>query len=110
MLDPKILRENPDKIRQMLKDRAVEFDLDGLLDADKKRREYIIKTDELRKKKNQVSLEIAKKKNTIDKFMNFLWPICHRLLSLNIRSFFLFFQFINFHYYIKIYFITLGGH
>lgn len=64
MLDPKILRENPDKIRQMLKDRAVEFDLDGLLDADKKRREYIIKTDELRKKKNQVSLEIAKKKKT----------------------------------------------
>jgi len=64
MLDPKVLRENPDKIRQMLKDRAVEFDLDGLLDSDKKRREYIIQTDELRKKKNQVSLEIAQKKKS----------------------------------------------
>jgi seryl-tRNA synthetase len=48
----------------MLKDRSVEFDLDGLLEADKKRREYIIKTDELRKKKNQVSLQIAQKKKS----------------------------------------------
>ncbi len=62
MLDPKILRDNPDKIRKMLKDRAVEFDVDALVDADKKRREFIIKTDELRKKKNQVSLQIAEKK------------------------------------------------
>ncbi|KAG2478353.1 MAG: hypothetical protein NPMRd3_1250003, partial [Nitrosopumilales archaeon] len=36
MLDPKILRENPDKIRKMINDRAVEFDLDALIDADKK--------------------------------------------------------------------------
>ncbi len=64
MLDPKVLRENPDKIRQMLKDRAIEYDLDGLLESDKKRREFIIKTDELRKKKNQVSLEIAQKKKS----------------------------------------------
>lgn len=62
MLDPKILKESPDKIRKMLKDRAVDFDLDALVDADKKRREFIIKTDELRNKKNQVSLQIAEKK------------------------------------------------
>ena len=62
MLDPKILRDSPDKIRKMLKDRAVEFDIDALIDADKKRREFIIKTDELRKKKNQVSLQISEKK------------------------------------------------
>jgi len=62
MLDPKILRDNPDKIRNMLKSRAVDFDLDGLIDADKKRREYIIKTDELRQKKNQVALQISQKK------------------------------------------------
>lgn len=62
MLDPKILRDNPDKIRSMLKSRAVDFDLDGLIDADKKRREYIIKTDELRQKKNQVALQISQKK------------------------------------------------
>ncbi|MDX1533614.1 MAG: serine--tRNA ligase, partial [Nitrosopumilaceae archaeon] len=62
MLDPKILRDEPEKIRKMLKDRAVDFDLDGLLDSDKKRREYIIKTDELRQKKNQVALQISQKK------------------------------------------------
>ncbi len=62
MLDPKILRENPEKIQQMLKDRAIKFDLEGLISADKKRREHIIKTDELRKKKNQVSVEFGQKK------------------------------------------------
>jgi seryl-tRNA synthetase len=62
MLDPKLLKEKPDMIRKMLKDRKVEFDLDSLIDLDSKRRELIVKTDELRKKKNQVSLEIASKK------------------------------------------------
>jgi seryl-tRNA synthetase len=64
MLDPKILRENPDKIRKMLIDRNVEFPLDELIKLDKERRELIIKTDELRKKKNEISLEIAKRKKT----------------------------------------------
>ena len=31
MLDPKILRENPDKIRKMLNDRNVDFPLDDLI-------------------------------------------------------------------------------
>ncbi len=62
MLDPKILRDSPDKIRKMLKDRSVEFDIEALVNVDKKRREFIIKTDELRKKKNHIALQIAKKK------------------------------------------------
>ncbi|KAF6245707.1 serine--tRNA ligase [Nitrosopumilus sp. b2] len=62
MLDPKIIKEKPQIIRDMLKSRAVDFDLDGLIEADQKRREFIIKTDELRKKKNQVALEISQKK------------------------------------------------
>jgi seryl-tRNA synthetase len=64
MLDPKILRENPDKIRKMLKDRAVNFSLDDLIKSDKERRELIIKTDDLRKKKNEIALEIAQKKKS----------------------------------------------
>ena len=64
MLDPKILRENSDKIRKMLNDRNVDFSLDELIKLDKERRELIIKTDELRKKKNEISLEIAKRKKT----------------------------------------------
>lgn len=62
MLDPKIIRENPERVRKMLKDRAVDFNFDGLIQFDKQRRELIIKTDELRKKRNDISLEIGKKK------------------------------------------------
>src|SRR5690242_18999706 len=62
MLDPKILRENADKIRKMLNDRNVDFPLDELIKLDRDRRDLIIKTDELRKKRNEISIEIAKKK------------------------------------------------
>jgi len=62
MLDPKLIKEKPEMIKNMLKARSVEFDLEGLIDSDQKRREFIIKTDELRKKKNQVALTISEKK------------------------------------------------
>ena len=62
MLDMKIVRQDPEKIQKMLRDRYVEFDLDSLLDLDKKRREYILSTDNLRKKKNEMSLKIAETK------------------------------------------------
>ncbi|HXV66348.1 MAG TPA: serine--tRNA ligase [Nitrosopumilaceae archaeon] len=62
MLDPKIIRDKPDVIRKMLKDRAIDFDFDGLVLCDKQRREIMIKTDELRKKRNDVSLEFSKRK------------------------------------------------
>jgi seryl-tRNA synthetase len=64
MLDPKIIKEKPEIIRKMLQDRKVEFDLDSLTRLDSTRRELIIKTDELRKKKNSVSVEIASKKKS----------------------------------------------
>ena len=62
MLDPKLIKEKPQLIREMLKARSVDFDLDSLIEFDQKRREFIVKTDELRKKKNQVALEISQKK------------------------------------------------
>ncbi|MCV0431052.1 serine--tRNA ligase [Nitrosopumilus sp.] len=62
MLDPKLIKEKPQIIRDMLKARSVDFDLDGLIESDKKRREFIIKTDELRKKKNETGIQIAKMK------------------------------------------------
>jgi len=62
MLDPKLIKEKPQIIRDMLKARSVNFDLDALIESDQKRREFIIKTDELRRRKNQVALEISQKK------------------------------------------------
>ena len=65
MLDPKIIRDEPEKIRKMLRERAVDFDFDEMLELDKKRRDLIKETDELRKKRNQMSISIgqAKKSN-----------------------------------------------
>ena len=64
MLDMKMIRENPENIRKMLKDRAVQFDLGLLLELDKKRREMILSTDNLRKKKNEMSIKISEAKKT----------------------------------------------
>lgn len=64
MLDPKLLKESPEIIKKMLNDRNVEFDLDLLLNYDVERRELIVKTDEMRKRKNTISLEIASKKKS----------------------------------------------
>jgi seryl-tRNA synthetase len=64
MLDSKLIKENPQIIQEMLNSRNIDFDLDGLIDADKQRREFILKTDDLRKKKNQVALEISQKKKS----------------------------------------------
>jgi seryl-tRNA synthetase len=46
----------------MLSDRHVEFDFDSLISLDNKRRELIVKTDELRKLKNKMGLDVAAKK------------------------------------------------
>jgi len=64
MLDPKIIRDEPEKIRKMLKARAVDFDFDGLIGADKKRRVLIIEVDNLRKRKNELSTQISEKKKS----------------------------------------------
>ena len=66
MLDPKLIKEKPEMIKNMLKSRVVEFDLEGLIESDQKRREFIIKTDELRKKKNQIAITISEKKKAGD--------------------------------------------
>lgn len=64
MLDPKIIKEKPDRIRSMLKARGMDFNLERLIESDKKRRELILKTDELRKQKNKIAIEISKKKKS----------------------------------------------
>lgn len=62
MLDPDIIQQKSEIIRDMLKARSVDFDLDGLVESDLKRREYIGKTSDLRRKKNQIGQAISQKK------------------------------------------------
>ena len=61
MIDPKILKDNPQFIKDMLKRRKVEYPFLELMDLDKKRRELIIETQNLRHKKNALSQNIANK-------------------------------------------------
>ena len=62
MLDPKIIKEKSQIIRDMIKARNIEFEFDALVDFDQKRRDFIMRTDQLRKKKNQITLEIGQRK------------------------------------------------
>ena len=62
MLDPKIIRDEPDRIKQMLKDRAVEFDFEKMLELNKTRKEMMMQSDELKQKRNQMSVKIGREK------------------------------------------------
>ncbi|MGI0039089.1 MAG: serine--tRNA ligase, partial [Nitrososphaera sp.] len=64
MLDPKTLKENPDIVRAMLKRRNVEFPIDELVAIDKRRRELIVESQDLKHRKNKLSEAIATKKKT----------------------------------------------
>ena len=62
MLDPKIIRDEPDRIKQMLKDRSVEFDFEKMLELNRVRKEMMMQSDELKQKRNQMSVKIGNAK------------------------------------------------
>ena len=65
MLDPRIFKENVEVVREMLKKRNMpDFPLDELIMLHKRRGDYIIKTQQLRRKKNLLSETIANKKKS----------------------------------------------
>ncbi len=64
MLDPKLLKENPEAVRELLKRRQMDFPLDELVGFDRRRRELIVETQDLKHKKNLLSESIAVKKKS----------------------------------------------
>ena len=52
MLDLKFIRENPDRVKIGVAAKQVTVDLDGLLQLDIRRRQFVVKIDELKAKKN----------------------------------------------------------
>ena len=62
MLDIKFIRENPGLVRQGIKNKNEADKLDDLLKLDEQRRGLILKTDELKHKRNQASSQIPKMK------------------------------------------------
>ncbi|MDA4130257.1 MAG: serine--tRNA ligase, partial [Thaumarchaeota archaeon] len=64
MIDSRLLRESPEKIRENLEKRNItNFPLDELLDLDKKRRELISRNQKLKEERNKISLEVSKAKS-----------------------------------------------
>ncbi len=66
MLDIKIIRENPDKVKAALKTRNADYDsyIDEILEIDEKRRKISTETDALKAEQNKVSKQIpVMKKN-----------------------------------------------
>ena len=59
MLDLKFIRENTDKVKAGLASKRVTVDLDALLQLDIRRRQLIVKIDELKAKKNAANDEIS---------------------------------------------------
>ena len=59
MLDLKIIRKNSDRVKESLKKRASDFDLDFYLNVDQKTRELISAVEELRSSKNVISKNIS---------------------------------------------------
>src|SRR5919202_927553 len=67
MLDMRLLKENPEIIKDMLEKRKLNFPINELIASDKRRRELIAKMQQIKHKKNIISDCIAlKKKNNSD--------------------------------------------
>ena len=62
MLDPRIIREKPDLLRQKLRDRGAVFDVDGLLNLEAERRRLLGELERLRARKNALSEEVGRRK------------------------------------------------
>ena len=58
MLDIKIIRNNPDLVKDIISKRNLKLNLDDFLSIDKEKLELIVRVDELRALKNKVSKEI----------------------------------------------------
>lgn len=58
MLDIKIIRSNPEMVKDIIKKRNLNLDLDNFLEIDSEKLDLIIKVDDLRALKNKVSKEI----------------------------------------------------
>ena len=53
MLDIKIIRENPEKVNELLKRRNPNLSIDSVIEIDKERRQIQFSCDELRQKKKK---------------------------------------------------------
>jgi seryl-tRNA synthetase len=60
MLDIRFIRDNPEVVRKALASRGSDIEIDGLLSDDARRREIMLKVEELRGVRNTVSQEVGR--------------------------------------------------
>ncbi len=72
MLDLKLIRENPELVKQGIKNKNEADRLDELIKLDEQRRELILKAEELKFKRNQVSSQIPQMKKAGQDVSNIL--------------------------------------
>ena len=59
MLELKFMRENVEMLKEMLKNRNSNVDMDAFVELDSKRREVLSEVENLKRERNNVSAEIA---------------------------------------------------
>ncbi|MBK7379830.1 MAG: serine--tRNA ligase [Ignavibacteriales bacterium] len=64
MLDIKLIRENPEKVKQGIANKNEKDRVDELLELDKQRRDIIAHADELKSKRNSVSQQVGQMKKS----------------------------------------------
>ncbi len=62
MLDRKLIRKDPDRVREGLKKKGADFDLDSFLALDERERKLIQESENLKRERNEASLEISRLK------------------------------------------------
>ena len=67
MIDIKIIRENPEKIKEICEKRNKKVDVDKLLDLDKQKRKLLQEIEKIRAQKNQANKEIISAKEKSEK-------------------------------------------
>ena len=66
MLDPRLLKDNPEYLRAACRLKGVEADVDGAAGLDARRRTILLEKESLQNERNRVSREIAEKKRRGD--------------------------------------------
>jgi len=62
MLDIRMVREDPDRVRRGARDKGIDVDLDGILRLDGERRSLLVEVEELQRQRNARSKEIGARK------------------------------------------------
>ncbi len=82
MLDIKLIRENPELVRQALEKRGDSFALDSILEIDGRYRSSLRQTEELRAKHNEASKQLSKSKEKPPQFIAQMRQLGEQISSL----------------------------